>query len=504
MIRLRLGLLAFVALGSLALSSTAEAAYPGTNGKIAYVRDDTEIWTIGSTGTGAEQLGEFSTYGNIRPEGPSWAPDQERVAFYAFCCYNVGKINVWSVGADGEGTTQHTFNVTDQNPEYDPLANNIVFSSDQGDDPTDPTNDFDIYRFNVGSGLELVLHDSPYYDIDPTYSPDGGTVAFTRYAPGGLGGLWTTPADGSGEEQITDGDDSDPDYSPDGTSIAFTRDDRIYLADADGNGAHQLSSDPDSGDWDDASPSFSPDGKKIVFERTFDPIGSPTTDLVVYDIASGNETQITSSGISGDPDWGAGAATPPPSNPACSDGIDNDGDGKIDYPADPGCESSTDTSEVDTAPPPTTTSPATPPTSPPSTTPDEPDTTVDAGSDVKNKQSGTTVKLRVTCEETCTTVANGLIKANLPSGKNKHRLAARPHKGGHKGRRLKVKLKRVHKQLNGGGETTLKLRPKGKKANRKLKHALKHRAKAKAKIKLKITDAAGNSSTDRLKVTLKK
>lgn len=42
----------------------------------------------------------------------------------------------------------------------------------------------------------------------------------------------------------------------------------------------------------------------------------------------------------------------PPPQPACSDGIDNDGDGLIDYPADPGCTSATDTDETDPAPPP--------------------------------------------------------------------------------------------------------------------------------------------------------
>jgi len=37
----------------------------------------------------------------------------------------------------------------------------------------------------------------------------------------------------------------------------------------------------------------------------------------------------------------------------CSDGIDNDGDGKIDFPSDPGCESSNDDDETDpSAPPP--------------------------------------------------------------------------------------------------------------------------------------------------------
>ncbi len=43
---------------------------------------------------------------------------------------------------------------------------------------------------------------------------------------------------------------------------------------------------------------------------------------------------------------------PPPPSPACSDAADNDGDGKIDYPADPGCSSATDTDETDPAPPP--------------------------------------------------------------------------------------------------------------------------------------------------------
>ena len=42
--------------------------------------------------------------------------------------------------------------------------------------------------------------------------------------------------------------------------------------------------------------------------------------------------------------------------PACSDGIDNDGDGKIDYGAnglgDPGCEKRSDNDEADPPPPP--------------------------------------------------------------------------------------------------------------------------------------------------------
>ena len=43
---------------------------------------------------------------------------------------------------------------------------------------------------------------------------------------------------------------------------------------------------------------------------------------------------------------------PPPPHPACSDGVDNDGDGKIDYPADPGCTGASDTDETNAAVPP--------------------------------------------------------------------------------------------------------------------------------------------------------
>lgn len=44
--------------------------------------------------------------------------------------------------------------------------------------------------------------------------------------------------------------------------------------------------------------------------------------------------------------------------PACSDGVDNDGDGKTDYSADPGCSSTSDNDETDPTPPPST--PSTP------------------------------------------------------------------------------------------------------------------------------------------------
>ncbi|MGZ8708067.1 MAG: CAP domain-containing protein [Gaiellaceae bacterium] len=52
---------------------------------------------------------------------------------------------------------------------------------------------------------------------------------------------------------------------------------------------------------------------------------------------------------------GSGSPPPPPPPPvtyACSNGADDDGDGKVDYPADPGCTSSTDNEEFNASAPP--------------------------------------------------------------------------------------------------------------------------------------------------------
>lgn len=57
-----------------------------------------------------------------------------------------------------------------------------------------------------------------------------------------------------------------------------------------------------------------------------------------------------------DPAWHGGSSPPPP-QPACSDGQDNDQDGLTDFPNDPGCASATDPDETNAAPPPTGSTP---------------------------------------------------------------------------------------------------------------------------------------------------
>jgi hypothetical protein len=75
-------------------------------------------------------------------------------------------------------------------------------------------------------------------------------------------------------------------------------------------------------------------------------------------LAAGNHTMrvrvaahdgsITSAALSNGTFGGPGYTPPPPPVAACGDGKDNDGDGLIDYPADPGCTSTGDTDETNT------------------------------------------------------------------------------------------------------------------------------------------------------------
>lgn len=130
------------------------------------------------------------------------------------------------------------------------------------------------------------------WDTDPTFSPDGTKLAFTRTSPGGVGEaagpsriLIADVASGAILDEIRPpgggptGDDAQPTWSSDGINLAFTRSQVINdnggnkhiwvvpLADLDRQ--RDLSATICPGDCEviDDSPAFSPDGLKVAFNR---------------------------------------------------------------------------------------------------------------------------------------------------------------------------------------------------------------------------------------------
>lgn len=109
--------------------------------------------------------------------------------------------------------------------------------------------------------------------MDPTPSPDGTRVAFViaDYEQW-TGDIFVINRDGSGLQQLTFAPqlDDQPAWSPDGTRIAFRsyraqRDGDIWIMDADGGNAVNLTPDPLPGVWDERRPAWSPDGTRIVY-----------------------------------------------------------------------------------------------------------------------------------------------------------------------------------------------------------------------------------------------
>src|ERR1017187_560176 len=80
--------LASLALLGTGLAGTAQAAYPGANGRIAFVRGG-NIFTIEPSGSGLSRL----TSG-ARHSGPRWSPSGSRIAY-------LSQGNLWIMAANG-------------------------------------------------------------------------------------------------------------------------------------------------------------------------------------------------------------------------------------------------------------------------------------------------------------------------------------------------------------------------------------------------------------------
>jgi hypothetical protein len=101
----------------------------------------------------------------------------------------------------------------------------------------------------------------------------------------------------------------------------------------------------------------------------------------------------------------------------------------------------------------------------------------------KASKTGKQIAIGLSCSEQCSVRAGGSIV-------------------GAKG--LRVGLTRSSKQLTAGQRTTLALRPKGRKALRRLRRLLRGGGSATARIRIVSTDAAGNSKTTNVGVAVRK
>ena len=156
-----------------------------------------------------------------------------------------------------------------------------------------------IYLINTdGSGLTKISR-RHHADCNPTWSPNGATIAFVTFPSGRTSAIGTMSTDGSNRNLlVAHGTNDNPDWSPDGSQIVFSRfagtqfsrrfD--IYTVGADGTGRTRLT---DTRQRWEFTPSFSPDGTVIAFSRGQASAVDSPGDIFTMGLDGSNVTRVT-------------------------------------------------------------------------------------------------------------------------------------------------------------------------------------------------------------------
>lgn len=177
-----------------------------------------------------------------------------------------------------------------QDVAWSPDGRSVAFSRYAGVGPYDPLNWAVWVADRDGANPRVVLRGALY----GSFSPDGERLVAQQRIDGDWE-LVTARRDGSDLRRLTRraGDDHVPAWSPDGKSVVYTADvdgnQDVWQLDAGGGIPRRLTSDPAA----DYNPVVSPDGRRIVFYREK---GDDLDQVWTRDLATGEETRVTDGG----------------------------------------------------------------------------------------------------------------------------------------------------------------------------------------------------------------
>jgi TolB protein len=207
----------------------------------------------------------------VRGNSATWSPDGRNIAFHASASGTGRPINA----LPGAATTDSDIfvlnvddflkagtrpkNITnnpaavDDDPDWSPRGQKIVFTSHAVSDNTDDHVTAEIYVTDAGrAGKPRRLTNNAEEERAPSWSPDGRRIVFCCRRGGSDFEICVMKADGTGQVQLTDNaiGDLTPSWSPDGRKIVFHRrvegrgQFQLFLINADGTGEKQLTFPP--------------------------------------------------------------------------------------------------------------------------------------------------------------------------------------------------------------------------------------------------------------------
>ena len=234
---------------------------------------DSDLWLIGVDGSNDTRLTRSMSSNNH----PRWSPDGSRIAFLSD--RDGGRNAIWMIppsGGEAEKITTEKSSIPDF--EWSPDGKSIAFvmreppSPDKedfrvvGEDPRPPH----LYLLNVESRAVTRLTRGPFSVANPSWSPDGSSLAVEYLKNGERDdsrreiAVISVVAGAPARPLVTSGLNRNPKFSPDGKSIAFLgsggvddwlREQQIYVVPAAGGTPRLVSGEydrtPDQVLWSD-------------------------------------------------------------------------------------------------------------------------------------------------------------------------------------------------------------------------------------------------------------
>lgn len=241
---------ALTAIALTALAVPAQAAFPGTPGRLTYVQGDVGattpfgIATSNPDGSAATPVGPTcqEAVSTRCPSNPTWSRDGTRLAFDRNGA-------IFTMLADGSQRQRFTVAglVGLVRPAWDPTGTNLIFQGVDRQGKTNlyisPVNGTPVRQLTFAGGSE------PAWALN-------GTITFVRN-----GNIYVIGSDGKNKRRITGKGGVQPNWSPYATQIAFVRRGNVYRVHADGSKLTRLTGKTGY------EPAWSPDGKRVLFHR---------------------------------------------------------------------------------------------------------------------------------------------------------------------------------------------------------------------------------------------